>query len=116
MRSWTVAKSLLMLGLLVGGAAGLALALGFRVDHLPPWMITVGMYKLAFIAAVGLFAAGAVLGRAAQKRLSRSDVPVDAPAVDQIGPGSWEAYDGAGREADQVNRNPRQDEQGHGLR
>ena len=65
MRSSTVAKGLLMLGVLVGGAAGVALALGFRVDQLPPWMITVGMYKLAFIAAGGLLAAGAVLGRRA---------------------------------------------------
>jgi hypothetical protein len=116
MRSSTVAKGLLMLGVLVGGAAGVALALGFRVDQLPPWMITVGMYKLAFIAAGGLLAAGAVLGRAAQKRLSGSDAPIDAGAVDRIGPGSWKTEDGAAREADRINRNPRQDHQGQGPR
>ena len=104
MRSWTVAKSLLMLGVLVGGAAGVALALGFRVDRLPPWMITVGMYKLAFIAAGGLLAAGAALGRAAQKRLSGSGVPSDDGTVDRIGPGSWKTDHGAAREADRVKR------------
>lgn len=72
MRLSIVAKSLLVLGALVGGLAGLALALGFRLDQLPPWMITVGMYKLAFIAAAGLFIAGAVLGRAARRSASRA--------------------------------------------
>ena len=70
MRAATIAKSLLVLGLLVGTAAGLALALGIDVDRIPPWMVTVGMYKLAFIAAAGLFVAGAVIGRATRERRS----------------------------------------------
>jgi hypothetical protein len=108
MRSPTVAKSLLILGVLVGGAAGIALAFGLRVDQLPPWMITVGMYKLAFIAALGLFVAGAVLGRAARKRILGSDAPNDITATERIGPGPWQASDRAAREADRVNRNPPQ--------
>lgn len=87
MHSSTVAKSLLILGVLVGGAAGVALALGFRLDQLPSWMITVGMYKLAFIAAGGLFIAGALLGRAARKRLSGADVPNDTDVAERVGPG-----------------------------
>lgn len=109
MHSSTVAKSLLLLGVLVGGSAGVALALGFRVDQLPPWMITVGMYKLAFIAAGGLLAAGAVLGRAAQKRLSGVDATSDHSAVDRVGSGSWKAGDGAAHKADPLNRNLRRD-------
>jgi hypothetical protein len=66
MRTSTVSKALLLLGALVGAVTGVALALGLPLDQLPPWMITVGMYKLAFIAAGGLFVAGALIGRAAQ--------------------------------------------------
>lgn len=81
MRTSTVAKTLLVLGALVGGAAGVALALGLRADRLPPWMITVGMYKLAFIAAGGLLVAGALLGRAARRRWSHAVVPNDDERV-----------------------------------
>jgi hypothetical protein len=70
MRASTVAKALLILGAIVGGAAGLALAFGLRLDQLPSWMITVGMYKLAFIASAGLLVAGALLGRALRRERS----------------------------------------------
>jgi len=71
MRFRTLSKALLILGALVGTVAGLAMALGLRLDQLPPWMITVGMYKLAFIAAGGLLVAGALLGRAARRSATR---------------------------------------------
>jgi hypothetical protein len=71
MRISAVSKTLLMLGAFVGAVTGIALALGVRPDRLPSWMITVGMYKLAFIAAGGLFVAGALIGRAAQERSRR---------------------------------------------
>jgi hypothetical protein len=67
-RASTLSKALLLLGALVGAAAGATLAFGIRLDQLPPWMITVGMYKLAFIAAGGLLVAGALIGRAARSR------------------------------------------------
>lgn len=108
MRFPTVAKTLLILGALVGAAAGVALALGLRLDQLPPWMITVGMYKLAFVAAGGLFVAGALLGRAARRRPSSPEMPNEADvAQSAVGPGPWEAGDSTVREADRVDRDRR---------
>jgi hypothetical protein len=74
MRGSSISKALLILGAVVGMAAGIALALGIRLDRLPPWMITVGMYKLVFIAAGGLLVAGAMLGRAARGKSRHHDV------------------------------------------
>ena len=109
MRLSLVAKSLLIIGAFVGGVAGLALALGFRLDQLPPWMITVGMYKLAFIAAAGLFVAGAMLGRAARGSSSRpertqKDSGTRPPAV---GPGPWQGDQPSVRQADPLDRDRR---------
>jgi hypothetical protein len=72
-RASAISKLLLIVGAVVGAAAGVALALGVRLDRLPSWMITVGMYKLVFIAAGGLLAAGAMLGRAARDKSRRRD-------------------------------------------
>lgn len=109
MRLSFVAKSLLILGAVVGGLTGLALALGLRLDQLPPWMITVGMYKLAFLAAAGLLVAGAVLGRAARGR-SASDKTSHAHSTapsESVGPGTWHPNQGSAREADPVDRDRR---------
>ncbi len=73
MRASAISKALLLVGAVVGAATGVALALGVRLDRLPPWVITVGMYKLAFIAAGGLLVAGALLGRAARRKSHRRD-------------------------------------------
>lgn len=94
MRASTIARGLLIVGALVGAAAGIALALGLGVSSIPSWMITVGMYKLAFIAAGGLLVAGAMVGRAAMRRHSDGD---NAPSA--IGPGPW-------TDADQSPRQP----------
>ena len=83
MRLATSSKALLVLGALVGTAAGVAMALGLRLDELPPWMITVGMYKLAFIAAGGLFVAGALLGRAARRSATRDAERAGHPPHDR---------------------------------
>ena len=100
-----VAKGLIITGAIVGGAAGIALALGLRLDQLPAWMITVGMYKLAFIAAAGLLVAGAMLGRAARgmwRRGERDDARQQA-----IRSGTWEQGDSAPPQADRVDRERR---------
>ena len=109
MRLSLVAKSLLVLGALVGGLAGLALALGLRLDQLPGWMITVGMYKLAFIAALGLFVAGAALGRAARRDSSNDDRLRDDPAARRagVGPGPWEADQAKANQPDELDRTHR---------
>jgi hypothetical protein len=98
---------LLVLGTLVGCAAGLALALGLDVEDIPSWMITIGMYKLAFIAAGGLLVVGALLGRAAT---SGRPLPNDAHADRRaVGPGSWKGADEAPPESERVNRDRRDD-------
>ena len=109
MRLSVVAKSLLILGAFVGGVAGLALALGFRLHQLPPWMITVGMYKLAFIAAAGLFVAGAVLGRAARGSSSPAERTPEDPRARRptVGPASWQPDQGSARQPDPVDRDRR---------
>ena len=45
-----------------------AYALGFRPSTLPPALLDLSMYKLAFITAGCLIAAGAVVGRAVRRR------------------------------------------------
>jgi membrane protein implicated in regulation of membrane protease activity len=93
----TIARGLLILGALVGTAAGVALALGFGVADIPSWMITVGMYKLAFIAAGGLLFAGAVLGRAANRHRPK------ATGDRVVGPGQWSTTDRPPRESEPVD-------------
>jgi membrane protein implicated in regulation of membrane protease activity len=92
MRASTIARGLLLVGALVGAGAGIALALGLGVSSIPSWMITVGMYKLAFIAAGGLLVAGAMVGRAAMRRSGDDDAP------SAIGPGPWTDADQAPRQ------------------
>jgi hypothetical protein len=56
----------------VGVAAVAALFLGFDASRVSPFLIKVAIYKLAFIAALVLLIAGAVIGRRARVRSSRS--------------------------------------------
>ena len=108
MRFANFSRALLILGALVGTAAGVAMALGLRLDQLPPWMITVGMYKLAFIAAAGLFVAGAFVGRAARRSATRPMERNEADRVEpQIAPGPWEPGGRAARDAERARRPPR---------
>jgi hypothetical protein len=106
MRAATLSNGLLLIGALVGVATGAALALGLRVDQLPSWMITVGMYKLAFIAAGGLLVAGALVGRAAHNALERHP-PTDANVQLGEGPGVSTGTDTPERERDPVKRDRR---------
>lgn len=52
--------------MLVGIAVSLALIAGVTMPGLP-WLVTVGLVKLSYIASVGLIAAGAVLKRLAKR-------------------------------------------------
>lgn len=103
MRLSTAGRALVMVGAFVGAAAGIGLAVGFDMSRVPSWMITVGMYKLAFIAAGGLLFAGAVLGRAA-----RQDRPNDSDRSPRaVGPGPARFVNGTPRETDPVERKGR---------
>jgi len=106
-RQSTIARGLLILGALVGTGTGIALALGLGVSSIPSWMITVGMYKLAFIAAGGLLVAGAMVGRAAMRRRG-ADSPDDARSA--IGPGPWTEVDQSPRQSQGVESERRRDE------
>jgi hypothetical protein len=77
MRGSTLGTFLLTVGLLVGVAAGVALTLGFDPTQLPPQLVKVALYKITFLAAGGLIAAGAIVRR--ESRASRS--PGDAAAA-----------------------------------
>jgi hypothetical protein len=72
-------------------------------------MITVGMYKLAFIAAAGLFVAGALVGRAARHRSASDQGPHAKPAEpsEALGAGTWHADQGSARHADPLDRDRR---------
>ena len=103
MRASSVSKALLVLGALVGCVTGVALALGLRLDQLLPWMITVGMYKLAFISAAGLLVAGALLGRAARES-SRRSTQRDADGARRVGAGGWAEGERVPRQPDPAHR------------
>jgi hypothetical protein len=62
---------LLATGALVGVAAGVGLLLGFEPASLPPAMLNIAAYKLTFLGAFGLLAAGAVLIRYSRREESR---------------------------------------------
>ena len=65
-------RLLLALGLVVGCAASVGLLVGFEPARLPPALLNIAAYKLTFIAALGLLAAGAVSLRHARRAETRS--------------------------------------------
>ena len=68
MRTMQVATLLRVLGLAVGLGAAAALLLGFDVSRLSPFWIKIAIYKLAFVAALVMLVAGAMIGRRARAR------------------------------------------------
>ena len=63
-----IARGLMWLGAGIGILSAVIWGLEFRLLNLPDWLIRVAMIKLAFVASVGLIAAGAVVGRHAHSR------------------------------------------------
>ena len=86
-------RLLLALGLLVGCAASVGLLVGFEPARLPASLINVAAYKLTFIAALGLLAAGAVSLRHARRAATRSVGPA-TPRHSERRRGSDEAPSG----------------------
>jgi len=73
MRARLLGSVFLLLGLLVGVAAGVGLLVGFEPSRLPAALLDIAAYKLTFLAALGLMAAGAVLARHARTVEARMD-------------------------------------------
>jgi hypothetical protein len=69
-----IARALMLLGAGVGTLGVTVVALEVHVN-LPDWMVRVAMVKLAFVAAGGLLAAGALVGRHAKSRALPSTHP-----------------------------------------
>ena len=59
-------------GFALGMAAAVLFALGVE-PHLPPAMLRLIVYKLAFLGALGLFAAGAVIRRRQRREERREE-------------------------------------------
>lgn len=68
-----VGTALLILGVLVGSAVGVAMFLGVTLPGVS-WLVAVGLAKLTLIASGGLMAAGAVLHRLAKRADDRARV------------------------------------------
>lgn len=69
--------ALIGLGAVVGVLAIGALTGGFEPSRLPPALLNLAAYKLAFVAAAGLLVVGAVVSRLSR----RVDPPKDAAAA-----------------------------------
>ena len=82
MHARLVGGALLTLGLLIGLGAGVGLLVGFEPARLPAALLNIAAYKLTFIAAFALLAAGAVLARYARQAELRSASRADGPARD----------------------------------
>ena len=82
----TISSALLALGLLVGAATAIAMAVGFEPAPASGFLVKVALYKLTFIASLGLLAAGAIVGRwtrRADRTAVQSDVSgAGAPLAD----------------------------------
>jgi hypothetical protein len=75
----TLSKLLTAVGAVVAVAAGVAMTLGWE-PRLSPFMLKVVFYKLTFLGAAGLIAAGAIIGR----RYGRSSELESAAADDLL--------------------------------
>ena len=63
MRIHRIGPFLLALGLVLSAVAGVGLLVQFEPAQLPPALLNIAAYKLTFLAAGGLLAAGAALIR-----------------------------------------------------
>ena len=71
-----IARALLVLGVVIGAAGVAAFVLDLRINF-PDWMIRVAMIKLVIVASLGLFGAGALLGRHASRRSALQQTEMD---------------------------------------
>ena len=78
MSATRIGRLLLALGVLVGGAAGIAMLLGFEPARLPRAVLNIAVYKLTFLAALAILAAGATVLRHAWREGSHTALPRSA--------------------------------------
>jgi hypothetical protein len=71
MRPNRVGGFLLATGVVLGVAAAVGIMIGFEPSRLPPALLDIAAYKLAFLGAGGLLAAGAII-----RRRTKRDVAV----------------------------------------
>jgi hypothetical protein len=69
---------LMILGVAVGGAVGLALLFHLSIPGVP-WLIALGLAKLTLVGSAGLLGAGAFVQRLANRRDDRPALPSDTP-------------------------------------
>ena len=67
---------LMLLGVGVGGAVGLALLFHLSIPGVP-WLLALGLAKLTLAASAGLLGAGAFVQRLADHRGERPTLPSD---------------------------------------
>jgi NhaP-type Na+/H+ or K+/H+ antiporter len=65
---------LMTLGVVVGGAVGIALLFHLSIPGMP-WLLAVGLAKLVLAGSVGLLGAGAFVQRLANRRDDRLMLP-----------------------------------------
>jgi hypothetical protein len=87
MRATKLGSLLLALGVLIGLAAGAGLLVGFQPARLPAALLNIAAYKLTFLAAFGLLAAGAVFRRYGRQAAEREGPPRAAPSPPGLGEG-----------------------------
>ena len=81
MRARHLGTFFLTLGVLVGTAAGVGMLVGFEPARLPAALLNIAAYKLTFLAALGLLAAGAVLARHARRGEAREALRAGEPGA-----------------------------------
>jgi hypothetical protein len=96
---------LLGLGVVVGAAASIVLLLGFEPARLPPAVLNLAAYKLAFIGALGFMGAGAFALRYAKRETTNQAAEPGAAKVRELGEGLPGGLDAPiGRESVRVDR------------
>ena len=87
MQARHLSSALLALGVLVGVAAAVGLLLGFEPARLPAALLNLAAYKLTFLAAFGLLAAGAVVARYSRRSDERASADARPGLVSAAAPG-----------------------------
>jgi hypothetical protein len=100
-----IGSLLIGLGVVVGVAASVGVLLDFEPARLPAALLNIAAYKLTFLAAGGLIAAGAIAIRRARRQADREAVALDAALQRaSLSQGQPDAIPGVGREPERVPR------------